>query len=184
MSDSKNTSAELATKWNVRYQYSKEQSKPTPEPATLLAEYVDFLPASGDALDLAAGRGGNARLLAANQLNTHAWDISSVAMQELKSDVPSIHAVARDVTENPPEPNSFDVIVVSRFLDRSLCSAIQDALRVDGVLFYQTFTSGLSNPEFMLKPNELLELFSELQVLVYLESVSGSESGLVASRIC
>jgi len=68
----------------------------------------------------------------------------------------------RDVVSRPPEPESADVIVVSRFLQRSLCSKLCDALRPNGVLFYQTFTSGLSNPDYLLKENELPELFASL----------------------
>lgn len=35
----------------------------------------------------------------------------------------------------------FDVIVVSRFLDRTLGDAIIEVLKPDGLLFYQTFGS-------------------------------------------
>jgi len=148
-----------------------------------LGDHLGFLPASGEGLDLAAGRGGNARLLNERQLKTHAWDLSAVAMQELATDVPSIHTSVRDIVEQPPEPNSFDVIVVSRFLDRSLCPAIEAALRQNGVLFYQTFTKGLSNHDFMLQPNELLFLFPNLRVQFYLEPIDGSEAQLVAIRL-
>jgi 2-polyprenyl-3-methyl-5-hydroxy-6-metoxy-1,4-benzoquinol methylase len=37
------------------------------------------------------------------------------------------------------ENNGFDVIVISRFLDRTLCNAIMAALKPEGLLFYQTF---------------------------------------------
>ena len=183
MSDSKNSSAELATKWNVRHQYSKEKNDAAPTAADVLTNHVEYLPASGDALDLAAGRGGNARWLAERGLVTSAWDLSSVAMEELNAAYPGIQTSVRDVVEQPPEPNSFDVIVVSRFLDRRLCSFIEAALRVNGVLFYQTFTKGLSNPDFMLKPGELTELFSGLRVEVYLEAVDGNEARFVGTRI-
>jgi len=92
----------------------------------------------------------------------------------------------RDVSQQPPEPESFDVIVVSRFLDRSICPAISRALKPDGVLFYQTFVHGLSNPDFLLAPNELLSLFSELHILEYHEPVKDAdgkaEARLIARR--
>ena len=183
MSDVKKSSTELATKWNVRHQFSKEQNDASPEAAWVLADHVDYLPTKGDALDLAAGRGGNARLLHNRGFNTHAWDLSSVAMDELKAECPGIQAAVRDVIKQPPEAESFDVIVVSRFLDRSLCSSIEAGLRDDGVLFYQTFTQGLNNPDFLLKSNELLRLFPGLHVEVYREPVAGREAGLVARRL-
>jgi tellurite methyltransferase len=43
--------------------------------------------------------------------------------------------------------NAFDVIVVSRFLDRTLSDAIIDALKPDGLLFYQTFTRDKDNTD-------------------------------------
>jgi tellurite methyltransferase len=75
----------------------------------------------------------------------------------------------RDVSEQPPLPDSFDVIVVCRFLDRNLCPAIAAALKPGGILFYQTFTQGLSNPDYLLRNNELITLFSELDILEYHE---------------
>ena len=47
-----------------------------------------------------------------------------------------------------------------------------EALKPQGLLFYQTFThervtdQGPSNPSYRLAPNELLELFAPLHVLV------------------
>ena len=183
MSDFKKSSTELATKWNVRHQYSKEQSDSAPQAAEVLKNHLEFLPTSGDALDLAAGRGGNARLLHEHQLTPQAWDLSAVAMSELEAEVPRIAASVRDVIEHPPEPGSFDVIVVSRFLDRSLCPVIEAALRPGGVLYYQTFTQGLSNPDYLLRPNELLRLFSDLHVQFYFDPIQGSEAQLVATQL-
>ena len=65
-----------------------------------------------------------------------------------------IASQARDIIARPPPPSSFDVIVVSHFLDRRLAPAIAWALRPGGLLFYQTFAreavtdQGPSNPEF------------------------------------
>ena len=75
----------------------------------------------------------------------------------------------RDVVACPPAPDSFDAIVVARFLERALCPAIAAALRPGGVLFYQTFTAGLANPDYLLGPNELLALFPTLAVCSYRE---------------
>ena len=71
---------------------------------------------------------------------------------------------------------SFDVIVVSRFLDRTLSDAIIGALKPDGLLFYQTFTQEKvsqqrpNNPDYLLGCGELLELFSPLRVVFYREN--------------
>lgn len=61
-----------------------------------------LLPALGRALALACGLGGNALLLAAHGLETHAWDISDVAVARLQERARqqglSLHAEVRDIT--------------------------------------------------------------------------------------
>lgn len=163
----------IASKWNARYAYA---NKDLPEPADVLVNGSEFLPANGIALDLACGRGGNAFYLAKRGLTVHAYDISSTAIDwmvkyqaGLEESVQLLPEV-RDVVASPPQPNTFDVIVVSRFLDRSLCTSLVAALKPNGVLFYQTFTAGLSNPDYLLLPNELPELFRGLQQRYAFES--------------
>jgi hypothetical protein len=77
--------------------------------------------------------------------------------------------------QQPLTSQSYDVIVVTHFLERALVSQIVSALRPGGLLFYQTFTrtrlseSGPKKDEWRLADGELLQLFSELRVLVYRE---------------
>lgn len=166
---------EARQKWNERYQHSAG----TPQPAQVLWENQHLLPATGKALDLACGLGGNAVLLAERGLETWAWDIADVAVQRLQSlalqhQLP-LHVELRDVVAAPPVPESFDVIVVSRFLDRALITPLIHALRPDGLLLYQTFTTlavenvGPKNPAYRLAPQELLRLFQPLRVVLYRE---------------
>lgn len=192
----------VVSKWNARYAHSGDG---IPAPSEVLSRGARWLPkaqsptddgvaSSCRALDLACGLGGNAHFLAEAGFVVSAWDISDVAIEQIRgrklSSIASIEL--RDVVAFPPEPNSFDVIVVSRFLDRSLCPRIVDALRPNGILFYQTFVHGLNNKNFMLKPNELLSLFKPLHVLEYREpeqqcdvthtASSTSEASLIARR--
>jgi len=169
MSDSKPKA--LASKWNARYAFSNKPG-PEPTPADVLINGAAFLPESGVAADIACGLGGNAIYLADKGFTVFAWDISSEAIGSIQN--PNITAKVRDVVIHPPEPNSFDVIVVSRFLDRELCAKLSDALRPNGVLFYQTFTAGLSNPDYMLKENELPVLFASLTPCYAYESSMNS----------
>lgn len=162
-------------KWDQRYQSRTEPG----EPCWVLQHNQHLLPASGRALDLACGLGANALLLAENNLQTHAWDNSVVALQKLSECAAqqqfTIQTLQRDVEQNPPEPESFDVIVVSQFLYRPIFSALVKALKPGGLLFYQTFhrlkqsPSGPSNPDFLLAPGELLRVFADLQLLFYRE---------------
>jgi SAM-dependent methyltransferase len=173
--------------WEERYQ---NRSAADAEPAPVLAEYAHLLPAEGTALDLACGLGGNAVFLARRGLDTLAWDSSPAAIEQLSAYAEArglrLRAAVRDVAARPPEPEGFDVIVVSRFLERALVPALVAALRPDGLLYYQTFTRsrvsdrGPGNDRFRLGDNELLGLFGELRLLVYREDgrVGELERGL------
>lgn len=163
-------------KWDRKH---AESPPAPPMPARVLAEYAHLLPKEGVALDLACGRGGNALFLARRGLATHAWDISGIAIDELQrlalTENLEIQTSIRDVSEHPPDPGSFDVICVSFYLERTITPQIIEALKPQGLLFYQTFIhekatdEGPSNPFYRLGPNELLELFAPLHVLAYRE---------------
>jgi SAM-dependent methyltransferase len=169
-------SSELQKKWDQRYRQSTVSE---PGAAQVLRENRHLLPKRGDALDLACGLGGNALLLARAGLQVQAWDLSPVAVAALRSQSVSgggiLNATVRDVLEKPPRPASFDVIVVSYFLERSMAEILCAALRPGGLLFYQTFVrdkvdqQGPSNPDFLLAENELLSLFAGLRLRVYRE---------------
>ena len=163
-------------KWNKIFSQSGTKTTTASE---VLQQNLHLLPDSGEALDLACGLGGNALLLAERGFETHAWDISSVAIDKLNNTTRekqlSIYTEVRDVEQNPPRANSFDVIVAGNFLHRPSFVRLVDALRNNGLLFYQTFTEekvddiGPSNPDFLLIRNELLRLCKSMDVLVYRE---------------
>jgi SAM-dependent methyltransferase len=117
--------------------------------------------------------------LAKHDLQVDAWDISPVALAHLQNQAKQnpicITTHQCDIKSNSLLTNHYDVIVISRFLDRSLCNAIMAALKPEGLLFYQTFTrnkldqTGPGNPDYLLDGNELLSLFSSLSLVFYQE---------------
>ena len=162
-------------KWDAIYRLSNLQT----QPCQVLADQQFLLPKQGKALDLACGLGSNALLLAKAGLQVEAWDISPVALTYLQKQA-DIHRLQistkqRNITPEMLPVAEYDVIVISRFLDRSLCNAIMMALKSDGLLFYQTFTrakldpQGPGNPDFLLDTNELLRLFRPLTLIHYQE---------------
>lgn len=166
----------LREKWDARHGDAQKR----PVVAEVLAQNRHLLPAAGAALDLACGLGGNALLLAELGLEVKAWDLSAVAVRRLgetalQRGLPNLQAQVRDVERAPPPADSFDVIVVSYYLERTLAPRIAAALRPGGLLFYQTFTrlavgdEGPSNPAYRLDDNELLRLFSGLRLRFYRE---------------
>ena len=174
-------------KWDHIYESSGVDE--SAKPCLVMSSHSHLLPAAGTALDLACGRGANALYLAARGYATRAWDISEVVIQGLADQARQrglpLTAQQRDVTANPPEPESFDIIVVSRFLDRTLTPAICAALKEQGLLFYQTFIReqvsgfGPRNPAYRLQANELLNLFRPLHLIYYHEegSVGDTDQG-------
>lgn len=171
-------------KWDNIYRSNK---KPLNQAARVLTDFLHLLPETGMALDLACGRGANAVLLAGHGLLTHAWDISEHAISSLResclNEKVDIVTEQRDVVLNPPAAESFDVIVVSRFLDRTIIDSLINALRKDGLIYYQTFILdcfedvGPRNPAYRLANNELLKLFSSLRILYYHEEGTTGRKG-------
>jgi len=165
----------IKAKWNERYRAGTGER----QAAQVLKENLHLLPDHGRALDLACGLGANAILLAQQGLKVDAWDIAAVpvaALQDiaLKRQL-SIQAEVRDVEAHTPEAETFDVIVVSYFLNRDIIPGLVEALKLGGLIYYQTFTRqrvsdrGPQRAEFRLVDQELLRLFSGLQVLFYRE---------------
>lgn len=167
------------SKWNTCY---AESNKSEFKPAAVLITCKHLLPSSGKSLDLACGRGANALFLAEIGLESYAWDISDVAIGQLsilsKERNTVIHTETRDVVTSPPTQESFDVIVVSRFLDRELIPILKQAVCSKGLIYYQTFIKdktsdeGPNNPDYRLSENELLDFFQDWIIRYYHEEGS------------
>lgn len=180
-------------KWNAIYE-KREHSDP---PVYVLTKFAHLLPNQGKALDLACGLGGNALFMASQGLEVSAWDISDLAINKLNEFASKagiqLLAEVRDVEKNPPQPNSFDVILVSRFLNRLLCPQLSAALKPKGMLYYQTFTKtgsersgiGPSNPAYLLEDNELPMLFDNLEIKNYQdESTMNEQIDTLKAQAC
>lgn len=165
----------IKSKWDRIYQNNHHS-----DVADVLLDNTFLLPESGMALDLACGLGENALFLAEKGLDVHAWDASSVALDQLKQNAikKQLKVATKQLYIEPHKlpKNTFDVIVLSHFLDRTLSNAIMDGLKTGGLLFYQTYvrekisSAGPKNPDFLLARNELLRLFSPLKLLMYREN--------------
>ncbi len=167
-------SHDIQTKWNQKYQ-TAALSTPA-EPAWVLRQHSRLLPLQGKALDLAAGLGGNARFLAQCGLSVEAWDISDTALSLLKRWAQTyklpIHTQQLDLTQPNWPPKQFDVVVVSRYLDRQAFKRIKQLLKPGGCLFYQTFLApvqenGPKNPDYYVQSGELVKAFLPWRIEVH-----------------
>ncbi len=167
-------------------------------PSTLLApspwvcRFAELIPAGGDVLDLACGAGRHARHLADLGYRVEAVDRDESQLSRL-ADVPRISTRQADL-EGGPWPyfgRQFDGIVVANYLWRPLMPRIMAALAEGGTLIYETFMLGNerfgkpSNPQFLLRPGELLDLMHKrFTVVAFEQGEVDSPWPAVIQRIC
>ncbi len=151
------------------------------EPAQFLAENIQLLP-EGRALDVAMGSGRNAIYLAKRGFDVEGVDISpeavSSALELAKKVGVTIKAKVVDLEGSYSiERGAYDVIICFNYLQRSLVLQIKDGLRKGGMVVYETFIVDQAqlgkpkNPEYLLKHNELLDMFGDFRCLRYREGI-------------
>jgi len=106
--------------------------------------------------------------------------------------VPGVNAIVADIEAGPwPYPGlRFDGIVVANYLWRPLLPVLRASLSSGGVLIYETFAEGNerfgrpSNPEFLLRPGELLRAAVGLRVIAYEDMYVDHPRPAMIQRIC
>ncbi|MEP5764105.1 MAG: class I SAM-dependent methyltransferase [Halieaceae bacterium] len=149
------------------------------EPASgWVQRFQTLVPEGGQVLDLACGGGRQGRLFLSrgHPLVLLDRDVSKVA--DLRTSV-NVEIIEADLEAGQPWPlpgRSFAAVVVSNYLHRPLFPHILASVAAGGLLIYETFAVGNekfgrpSNPDFLLKPEELLDLTRPLmQVIAYEE---------------
>lgn len=161
-------------------------------PSPWICRYAQLIRSGGQVLDLACGSGRHARWLAANNWRVNAVDRDSEALAGLQQ-LPNISTLVADLENDiwPYSGHRFHGIVVSRYLHRPLLPRLIESLHAGGVLIYETFMDGNErfgrpkNPDFLLRSNELLEVFSpHLTVIAYQQGEFQEPDSTVMQRIC
>ena len=157
----------------------------TPGPSAWVRRHAVLIRPQARVLDLAAGHGRHARLLASLGHDVLAVDRDAAALATLAG-VAGLRTRTVDL-ESGPWPlagERFDAIVVANYLYRASFGAMLDALADDGVLVYETYAAGNeafgrpANPAFLLAAGELLErVRGRLAVVAFEEGVVAREGG-------
>lgn len=168
-------------KWNTKHKDRLDQLK-EPQPNPRLKDLSTYLN-GGTALDLACGLGGNSLFLARMNYQVEAIDISDVAItyiqEQAEKNQLNIQPRVGDITELTNlhwQDSTFNLIVISYYLDRSLFPVVKSLIKEDGYLFMETFyqspqneNQGISN-QYKLQPKELLAEFGDWTVLFFEEN--------------
>ena len=129
-------------------------------------------------LDVACGSGRHVRWMAAQGFAVTGVDRDAAALAGLA-------ACARIVVADlecgpwPMAGQRFDAVIVTNYLWRPLWPALLSSLADGGVLIYETFALGNeafgkpSNPDFLLRPGELLDACRGLRVVAYEDGLLG-----------
>lgn len=137
-------------------------------------------------LDVACGTGRHARWLAARGLKV-------VAVDRAAQVIAGVDFVQADLEGGQPWPfaeTRFGAVVVANYLHRPLLSRLLNALAPGGVMIYETFMAGNerygrpSNPEYLLRPGELLEAFASLRVVAFEQGRVHEPKRAVVQRLC
>jgi tellurite methyltransferase len=171
-------------------------------PSAFLREFIDgaaWSIAPGKALDIACGKGRNARFLAARGFQVTAVDISSVALAQgqaqAKDNSLAIDWQQADLEQFQLDADAYDLIVNINYLQRSLVPQIKQALRRGGHVVFETFLIDQqafghpSDPNYLLAHNELLAHFQDFRVLFYREGKFADDArpafraGILAQKI-
>jgi len=169
-------------------------------PARLLVDYWTLFKEKrlgAPILDLACGDGQNGIFLATKDLPVICCDISEKALSRAEKLAAENHVkvalwqVDQEVEETNPLPeDSYGGILVFHYLHRALIPCIRKALQKGGILFYETFTIGQPkfgkphNPNFLLKPGELLARFKDWEIIYDFEGIKEGPKRAVAQLVC
>lgn len=179
--------------WDRRYQTG--EYRPRTRPSPFVEQWLERLP-TGRALDVACGTGRNALRLAEAGYRVDAVDISQAAIERARIDGErrgiTVAWQVVDLDDARLEAAAYDLITVVRYVNRKLWPRLIEALSPNGWLLIEHHlrtsadVGGPSSPEFRLAPQELLQAFQGLRIVLYeevLETAQSDEGGSALARL-
>lgn len=143
-----------------------------------------LVPAGTTVLDVACGSGRHVRWFSERGCRVTGVDRDAAALEPLRA---VAEVVVADI-ENGPWPftgRRFGAVIVTHYLWRPLLPAIVGCVADGGVLIYETFADGNqtvgkpSNPDFLLRPGELLQATAGLRIVAYEDGLADNPERFV-----
>lgn len=154
------------------------------EPSDWVRRWSHLLAPGAAVLDVACGSGRHIRWFAQRGCRVTGVDRNVQALAPLLSLGELVSAdIERDAW--PFADRQFDAVIVTNYLWRALLPVLITSLAPGGVLIYETFGAGQrslgkpSNPDFLLRPGELLSAARGLHVLAYEDGLTRSPERFV-----
>jgi SAM-dependent methyltransferase len=132
-------------------------------PSPWVAQWAGLVPPVASVLDIAAGGGRHTLFFAGRGHKVTALDRDA----SLIMGGAGVEAMQTDLEDGSPWPlpgRKFGAVIVTNYLHRPLMPVLLESLEPGGILIYETFMVGNerfgkpSNPNFLLKDGELLDL--------------------------
>lgn len=157
---------------------------------------IGLLP-KGRVLDIAMGDGRNSIYLASNGFKADGIDISAEALKQALKRAADLNVHINTITADLEKDScimeeKYDVIICFNYLQRSLIPDIKNGLRTGGIIVYETYIVDQaqfgrpSNPDHLLKHNELLNMFRDFRCLRYHEGIIENRkaaAGIIAEKL-
>lgn len=166
------------------------------QPSAWVVRFAPLIPL-GEVLDLACGAGRHARLLSALGHAVVAVDRDAGVLERTAGSGIATQQIDLEASDAawPYEAGRFAGIVVTNYLHRPLFSSIVGSLAAGGILIYETFAQGNeqfgkpSNPAFLLKSGELLEVLCATQdpvmhILAFEDGYVEMPKPAMVQRVC
>jgi SAM-dependent methyltransferase len=137
-----------------------------------IRRWSHLVPDGARVLDVACGAGRHVRWFAQRGCRVTALDRTAAALAGM-SDVARVIAADIEAGPWPLGGETFDAVVVTNYLWRPLLPTLAASVAPGGVWLYETFAVGQetigrpSNPDFLLRPGELLAAAAGLRVVAY-----------------
>ncbi|MCZ6677114.1 MAG: methyltransferase domain-containing protein [Candidatus Poribacteria bacterium] len=175
-------------RWDGRY--DREMYIYGKEPVAFLKNKLNRLK-QGKALVLAMGEGRNAVYLAQHGFDVTGVDISSIAIEKCKRLADErgvqVNTVVADLTDYDLGYEQYDLITNFYFYDKSILERSIGALKPGGMFIFEQFSVdhlklgqqfGPKTAKYLVKPNELLEVFKSTRILYYEDTVVELDEGM------